>query len=144
VTGNGVYGQSSGTAIFGWSTSVGGTSIHGKKLSHGTAVFGEIVDSTSIDGAVVGITNGDGPGVRGINNSDGRGVWGRAPNGEGIYGESDNGRGGLFKGKKAQLRLEPSTAITHPSSGTAGDIFLDKSKRLWLCKGGTTWVRLDT
>jgi hypothetical protein len=102
------------------------------------------VDSTSIDGAVVGITNGDGPGVRGVNNSDGRGVWGRAPNGEGIYGESDNGRGGLFKGKKAQLRLEPSTATTHPSSGTAGDIFLDKSKRLWLCKGGTTWVRLDT
>ena len=64
--------------------------------------------------------------------------------GAGVHGESALGRGGRFKGKKAQIRLDPSTAATHPTSGAAGDLFLDASTRLWLCKGGTSWVRLDT
>jgi hypothetical protein len=36
----------------------------------------------------------------------------------------------------------PSSRSTHPSSGALGDLFLDKSGRLWFCKGGTTWVKL--
>ena len=31
-----------------------------------------------------------------------------------------------------------------PPAGLAGDLFLDSSRRLWLCKGGSTWARLDT
>ena len=82
-------------------------------------------------------------GVVGESTGNGHGTWGKAAGfGDGVYGESANGRGGHFKGKKAQLRLDPSTAATHPSSGAAGAIFLDKSKRLWLCKGGTSWVRI--
>jgi hypothetical protein len=60
-----------------------------------------------------------------------------------VFGESVEGRGGRFKGKKAQIRLHPSTDATHPTSGSGGDLFVDASKRLWFCKGGTSWVRLD-
>src|SRR5207247_201184 len=72
----------------------------------------------------------------------GHGVHGAATTGIGVMGRADSGRGGQFKGGAAQLRLVPSTAATHPDSGQAGDLFLDKSHRLWLCKGGTTWVKL--
>jgi hypothetical protein len=48
----------------------------------------------------------------------------------------------VFKGGKAQLRLVPSTATTHPASGTLGDLFLDKNTRLWFCKGGSTWKQI--
>jgi hypothetical protein len=144
-TGVGVYGLGgTGTGVYG-TTGDGGNSVVGEKTTAGSAVWGNIKSSTSTDGAVVGTTIGHGPGVRGVNNSDGRGTWGKAlGTGEGVYGESALGRGGLFVGKKAQIRLAPSTATTHPSSGSAGDIFVDASKRVWFCKGGSTWVRLDT
>jgi hypothetical protein len=143
-SGQGVYGSSLlGVGVFGEALNAGTNSIKGLKQNAGTAVWGDIQATLSTDGAVVGTTNGTGPGVRGVNSVDGSGVWGRSVGtGNGIYGESVNGRGGRFVGKKAQIRLDPSTAITHPSSGAAGDIFLDKSKRLWFCKGGTTWVKL--
>ena len=63
--------------------------------------------------------------------------------GSGVYGQSDNGRGGRFNGKKAQAGAGSGNHDDTPNSGDAGDIYLDKFKRLWLCKGGTTWVRLD-
>ena len=56
------------------------------------------------------------------------------------------GRGGQFSGKKAQLRLIPSTATTHPAAGQAGDLFLDKTARLWLCTiagNPATWKRVS-
>jgi hypothetical protein len=37
----------------------------------------------------------------------------------------------------------PSTAATHPTSGSRGDLFVDASGRLWYNRGGTAWVRLD-
>jgi hypothetical protein len=113
--------------------------------------------------AVVGITSGAtgrtigvmgetfsaaGTGVRGWAAGGGTGVYGYSgssfpagdpPANVGVYGSSATGRGGVFKGKKAQVRLVPSTASTHPSSGSLGDLFLDRNKRLWLCKGGTSW-----
>jgi len=72
------------------------------------------------------------------------GVFGYADmeGGIGSYGRAPLGRGGLFSGGKAQLRLVPSTAVTHPAAGGAGDLFLDKGNRLWFCKGGTSWVKL--
>ena len=46
-----------------------------------------------------------------------------------------------FVGKKAQVNLQPSAAATHPASGQAGDLFVDKNHRLWFCKGAT-WKQL--
>jgi hypothetical protein len=60
----------------------------------------------------------------------------------GIVGRSNAGRGGQFIGKLAQVRLYPSTASTHPASGARGDLFVDKSGRLWFCRGGTSWKQL--
>jgi hypothetical protein len=119
-------------------------SVRGLKSDpSGVAVQGEIVNSNNDWTAVHGVTNGGGVGVVGENTANGPGTWGKAAGtGDGVYGESVDGRGGHFKGKKAQLKLDPSTATTHPSSGLSGDVFLDKSKRLWLCKGGTSWVRI--
>ncbi|HEV3310365.1 MAG TPA: hypothetical protein VG815_07590 [Chloroflexota bacterium] len=54
-------------------------------------------------------------------------------------------RGGVFAGNDAQISLQPSKKA-HPKSGQAGDLFLDKSKKLWLCvKGGTpaTWKQVQ-
>jgi hypothetical protein len=65
-----------------------------------------------------------------------------APPNTGVYGHAGNGRGVVAQGGKAQLRLVPSSAITHPSRGAAGDLFLDKSHRLWFCKGGATWRQI--
>jgi len=47
-----------------------------------------------------------------------------------------------FISNVAQLRLQPSTLGTHPASGQAGDLFVDASKRLWFCQGGTVWKQL--
>jgi hypothetical protein len=70
------------------------------------------------------------------------GVFGQSESNYGVRGESAKGRGGLFKGRKAQLRLQPSTASSHPSSGAMGDLFVDKRGRLWFCKGGKAWRQL--
>ena len=52
------------------------------------------------------------------------------------------GRGAVLTGGAAAVTLSPSTATTHPSSGNAGDLFVDSTKRLWFCKGGTTWKQI--
>ena len=72
----------------------------------------------------------------------GIGVWGTSGSSVGVRGESVHGRGGLFKGRKVQLRLQPSTANSHPASVAAGDLFVDKNGRLWFCKGGSRWRQL--
>jgi hypothetical protein len=48
----------------------------------------------------------------------------------------------VFSGDHAQIRLIPSAAASHPKSGGAGDLFLDSGHRLWLCKGGSNWVKI--
>ncbi len=70
------------------------------------------------------------------------GLVGCSASGTGVSGDSTSGRGGIFLGKLAQLRLNPSGDTTHPASGKRGDFFVDKSGRLWFCKGGTTWKQL--
>jgi len=152
-----LYGQSqSGTAVMGASNtgdamyahSISGyglkvESVHNYGIAaqsdENYAVYGTSVTSY----ALVGLSDSS-IGVVGMS-STGGGVFGQAGStAPGVEGRSSEGRGGLFGGKAAQVRLVPSAAASHPSSGAAGDIFLDKSKRLWLCKGGTNWVRLDT
>jgi hypothetical protein len=65
--------------------------------------------------------------------------------GAAVSGTSSAGRGGVFQGAAAAVRLVPSSATTHPSAGQAGDLFLDASVRLWLCKttgSAAKWVLL--
>jgi hypothetical protein len=54
-------------------------------------------------------------------------------------------RGGVFAGTKAQIRLTPSKASTHPISGRRGDLFVDSAGRLWFCRSGgknATWKQV--
>jgi hypothetical protein len=71
-----------------------------------------------------------------------QGVAGQDSASVGVRGDSSSGRGGQFKGKLAQLRLTPSSATKPPTSGQAGDLFVDKHNRLWFCKGGATWKQI--
>ena len=121
-------------------------------LSNSTiGVFG---NSAGSDGyGVGGQASGNGTGVFGYSGLTGTfptalartGVHGAADQGTssvGVRGSSKRGRGVVASGKVAQLRLMPSSATSHPSSGALGDLFLDRSKRLWFCKGGRNWARL--
>jgi hypothetical protein len=60
----------------------------------------------------------------------------------GVMGVSAHGRGGVFTGPAAPLQLLASTASTHPTTGKRGDLFVDKTGRLWFCKGATSWKLL--
>jgi hypothetical protein len=145
ASGFGVKAESTGgLGLHAQSFAHSAASIYGLKQNAGNAVWGVIQDTGSGWAATVGSHNGSGPGVLGENTGSGHGTWGRAlgSGGAGIFGESTNGRGGIFQGKKAQIRLNPSTAQTHPTGGSTGDMFVDANKRLWFCKGGTTWVQL--
>ena len=63
-----------------------------------------------------------------------------------VQANSTNGRGGMFTtGTVAQIQLVPGTEASHPTGGKAGDMYVDKSARLWFCKaGGTTatWAQV--
>jgi hypothetical protein len=120
----GVFGEGSEVGLFGRSPQGVGVSGFSERY------YG--VGGLSVHGPGVRGFSGSGPGVRGISGGTAAGV----------HGSSEGGRGGHFRGKKAQIRLDPSTTATHPSSGDAGDLFVDAENRLWFCKGGTTWVRI--
>jgi len=160
----GVWGSStSASGVAGVSSTYYGvvgssTSSYGVFASShtGAAVYGNSLTNTGVQGysgfqsvpvpaktGVHGYADQDGSAI-GVNGQTtlGHGVFGVATTGIGVHGKADTGRGGQFAGGKAQLRLVPSAATTHPSSGAAGDLFLDKNKRLWFCKGGTTWKQL--
>lgn len=51
------------------------------------------------------------------------------------------GVGGVFSGKKAAIRLIPSSSRRHPRSGQPGELFVDSSHRLWFCKRGGAKAR---
>jgi hypothetical protein len=45
----------------------------------------------------------------------------------------------VFSGGAAQVHLVPGSNLTHPKGGKRGDLYADKTGRLWFCKkGGTT------
>ena len=67
---------------------------------------------------------------------------GGAPSMTSRHDEGDVGSRWRVQGKSCPAALLPSGAASHPSSGQAGDLFVDVSHRLWFCKGGTTWVLL--
>ncbi|MFN8620633.1 MAG: hypothetical protein U0869_07830 [Chloroflexota bacterium] len=127
------------------------------------AVFGEIQNPTSA--AILGnnyATTGSAQGLQGQSNSPkglavigwaaakGIGLIGVSASkfptdwitNVGVLGIAEKGRGGVFQGQAAPVRLVPSTAATHPVNGAPGDLFVDKSGRLWFCKGLDNWVKL--
>jgi hypothetical protein len=121
--GTGVLGKSAdGSGVVGKSATGSGVYGVSGNYSGGSASGGTVGDSTTNAG-VVGLTS--------------------APTrGAGEFNHVGGGRGGIFSGGKAQLKLHPSSASTHPTKGQRGDLFVDKSGRLWFCKGRTMWVQL--
>jgi hypothetical protein len=74
--------------------------------------------------------------VTGVNEGHGIGVWGEQRNntgtGFGVVGVGGAlGRGARLSGGAAAAQMLPSTAATHPSTGKAGDFFVDSAVRLW-------------
>ena len=158
--GSAIYGQSdSGLGVGAASTT--GTALQGSS-THGFGIYGQSGDNAGVFGfndgpemaAVIGqsstsagVFGFSGPpnsgilptiqpkvGVLGISNQGADAV--------GVRGSSSTGRGAVFKGKVASVRLTPATTANHPASGSAGDLYVDSSNRLWFCRGGATWVRL--
>jgi hypothetical protein len=127
-TGMGVYGRSdSASGVYGQSHSTTLPAVRAWSQGGSTALQGYSGSAATIGTPVH-------TGVYGLADSVASAV--------GVHGDSPTGRGGLFSGTAAQIRLQPSTSASHPHSGESGDLFLDKSHRLWLCKGGATWVKL--
>ena len=98
---------------------------------------------------VYGQVNGSGaPAVMGQGVGDGsRGVfgWGTGGNGVGVHGAATDGVGGVFEGSKANINLHPIPAATHPDTGTAGDLLVDQTGRLWFCQATgdpARWIQL--
>jgi hypothetical protein len=136
-SGVGVQGESStGSGVKGISASLNGVEGH----SSGTGASG-----------IYGENNGNGHGVAGRSYApsgklgSGVGVLGESGTGLGVKGASATGRGASFSGGAAAIQLIPSTASVHPKAGLAGDVFVDKTGRLWFCTktGATaTWKRV--
>ena len=96
------------------------------------AVYAESTLATNINGTITGVNDGSGIGV-----------WGEHKNpttaGIGVVGVGDaHGRGAQFSGGAANARLTPAAAGTHPTTGKAGDLFVDSSVRLWFCQKSST------
>ena len=136
-----------GTAVFGISNS--GVGAAGSSTSN----YGVQGHSVSNVGVLGGSGNGgssDSTGVMGVSGVTtlvplaNTGVYGlsHVATGVGVAGTSALGRGGQFSGRKAQLRLMPSNAASHPSTGAKGDLFVDASGRLWFYTGAT-WKRIQ-
>lgn len=143
----GVYGKSdSSDGVVGQSATSGRSGVYGNNASAGGWGLNGSNDGALTNGYIGGFNGALGQ-ARG---STGSGVVGFAgpgsapdgPSNVGVYGAATSGRGGAFKGNLAQLKLLPSSAASHPSSGQAGDLFVDVSHRLWFCKGSTNWTQL--
>lgn len=102
----------------------------------------------SVNDAVYGVSVQDGAGVHGANSTGiGPAVWADASSaaGNALQATSDGGRGIVSSSKLAQLQLTPGKQTSHPKAGEAGDLFVDKSARLWFCKVGgatATWKQI--
>ncbi len=56
---------------------------------------------------------------------------------------SASGRGAVLAGGTAAVRLLPGDSPGHPDAGCTGDLVVDVLGRLWFCRGGVDWTRLD-
>ncbi len=165
-----------GPALFGQIINSGSAAYAVRGVTNGTgsAVVGQITNAASSSVAVGGVTNGTGAAFGGLAVGAGPAingqVWGTgsalvagiviptntqpavaastAGTGSAVQGTATGtgSRGGVFTGMAAQVQLTPATGTTHPSSGKAGDLYVDKAARLWFCTatGSTaTWKQVQ-
>jgi hypothetical protein len=95
--------------------------VYARTIGTGHALLALVVNAQSRTSAVRASTQGSGAGLEAL---------------------SSKGVGATFTGKTAQVQLVPSSDAAHPASGTAGQLFVDRSNRLWFCRGGTDWQQL--
>jgi hypothetical protein len=105
------------------------------------ALWAESTSPTNINGTITGVNAGNGTGVWGEQRGTGAGF--------GLVGVAGKtGRGAQLTGGAAQLRMVPGAAGTHPTTGKAGDFFVDSANRLWFCQKpssastAATWKQL--
>ena len=92
------------------------------------ALYAESTAPTNVNGTITGVNEGHGTGVWGEHKNP-------AATGIGVVGMADAlGRGGQFTGGAAPVRMVPSAAATHPTTGKVGDFFVDATARLWFCQ----------
>jgi hypothetical protein len=151
-TGSGVYGKinnpsNSFPAVVGVTNGTGGA-VGGVATGAGPALAGLVFGGTgpAIQGGISNPANTQ-PGVSATTNGTGPALQGQASgNGTGVNASSANGRGAILAGGAAQAKLVPSSASTHPSSGQAGDLFVDSTSRLWFCTiagAPATWKQVQ-
>ena len=95
--------------------------LYGRTIGVGHAILGEVLNTASAVAAAKATTQGSGPG---------------------LSAASAKGVGASFTGKTAQVQLVPSSSSSHPASGDPGQLFVDRAKRLWFCRGGRDWHQL--
>jgi hypothetical protein len=136
VTGSSINGNAlEGYSIRGMGLKAGSAFNYGISGHSGNATAG-LLETESVFGAGLEVN------IKNVDNGRGGVESTTTGFGPALYGGSINGRGGEFTGKPAQIKLNPSEAITHPATGQKGDFFVDHSGRLWFCKGGTNWKQL--
>jgi hypothetical protein len=149
--GIGIWGSQNGSGWGMYGSSASGIGVNASGGS-GTGVSASGGTGVAAAGSTIGVTASGptavvatGNGATGVGVS--ASVTGTAPavqaanasSGAGVQGASKTGRGGVFSGSAAQVQLTPGTGSTHPKSGKRGDLYADKTGRLWFCKkGGTT------
>ena len=115
-------------------------------IVEGNALHAHIDTDTSTGTAIVAATAGRGAALHAtVTNpsSKATAIDARTSGvGVAIAGVSAHGVGGRFSGPIAPIQLVPSSASTHPAKGAAGTLFVDHSRRLWFCRGGSEWHRL--
>jgi hypothetical protein len=120
--------------------------IEAAPIGEGDALHAHIDSDTNTGIAILAATAGLGEAVHATvtnPNSTASAVSARTSGtGIAINGASAHGIGGHFSGATAQIQLVPSSASTHPVKGSAGMLFVDRSHRLWFCRGGEDWHRL--
>jgi hypothetical protein len=142
IIGEGVMG-----GVVGYTDSALGAGVAGfAAAGTGPGVGAAQLNTTATSDAFEAVQTGKGRAVYAhIENEDAKStVVSASTTGSGvaIAANSAKGAAGKFTGHSAQIVLVPSSLASHPASGTAGALFVDKSKRLWFCKGGTTWRQL--
>jgi hypothetical protein len=135
-TGVGVafVGQSSGQVVQASSTDASSTvdAVTIAYAGRSRALYAESHNATNINGTITGVNDGHGIGLWGEQRND-------TGTGFGVVGVAGKlGRGAQFTGGAAAVRMVPSTATTHPTSGRDGDFFVDSSARLWYCQKAST------
>ncbi len=121
---------------------VTGTGSLGRAIVAGaTSKAATVVVTNSGTGPALRTTTGSGSGLSGTgcvvgDSHAGTGVLGLSDGGDGVRGHSKAGRGGNFAGGAAQLKLTPGPLASHPVPGETGDLYCDRTGRLWFCKKG--------